>query len=101
MWISQTMEITKDGKPTGKFRMTATSDEDGGGPFGNDECFHDSEKEAQDCKECIKFCEGYTGHFPTKEEVGLNLVEQAIRNYARGKDPVDTSLLQQFVEKNK
>ena len=33
MWIIQPLEIADDdGKPAGKWRMTATSDEDGGGP---------------------------------------------------------------------
>lgn len=57
----------EEGKGTGKFRQTVKSDEDGGGPFGCTECFHDSVKEAENCDKCSEFCAGITG-FPTKKQ---------------------------------
>lgn len=54
MWIIQPLEIADDeGKPTGKWRMTATSDEDGGGPHPLCECEdgHASATAASGCSE--------------------------------------------------
>lgn len=52
VWIRQPQEIAdKDGKGTGRWRMTATSDEDGGGPWKLCDCpdGHESPEAARDC----------------------------------------------------
>lgn len=51
-WWIQVLEIAdQDGKGIGKYRLTATSDEDGGGPYGLCPHQHDTIDEAQDCLE--------------------------------------------------
>lgn len=51
-WWIQVLEIADDqGKGTGKYRLTAKSDEDGGGPYGLCEHQHDSIEEAKNCSE--------------------------------------------------
>ncbi len=53
VWWIETREISEAGKPTGRFRLTARSDEDGGGPYALCDCEngHSTQQEAQDCKE--------------------------------------------------
>lgn len=58
-WWIQPLEISKAGLPTGKFRLTATSDEDGGGPYGLCEHEHDSTEEAYSCPDAQKKKECY------------------------------------------
>ena len=49
-WWIQVREIADaEGQPTGKFRKTAKSDEDGGGPFGLCDHEHETIKEAENC----------------------------------------------------
>jgi hypothetical protein len=50
-WWIQALEIEENGKPTGRFRLTATSDEDGGGPFALCDCEngHATREEAAGC----------------------------------------------------
>jgi hypothetical protein len=60
VWWIQVLQIADDqGKGTGKFRLTATSDEDGGGPFGLCDHEHDSRQEASDCEEAKKRADCY------------------------------------------
>jgi hypothetical protein len=51
VWWIQTLEITHDGQASGKYRLTATSDEDGGGPFGLCDHEHNTPNEADECVE--------------------------------------------------
>ena len=48
-WIQVFQIADAQGKGTGKYRLTAKSDEDGGGPYGLCEHEHDSIEEAQNC----------------------------------------------------
>ena len=67
MWLTQPLEIADaEGKPTGRWRMTASSDEGGGGPHGNRECSHGSAAEAQACEACDEYLAGVTG-FPSRK----------------------------------
>lgn len=60
VWWIQPLEIADDeGKPTGKYRLTAKSDEDGGGPFGLCDHEHESRHEAANCAEAQKKAEAY------------------------------------------
>ena len=73
-WIVRVSELaTKDMQPTGRFRLTATSDEDGGGPHGDTSHDHGSRAEAGSCPKCIDYCDRVTGiqtppKTPTAEE---------------------------------
>jgi hypothetical protein len=49
VWFTQASEIAKNGKGTSRWRMTATSDEGGGGPFGDTSHDHGSAQEALQC----------------------------------------------------
>lgn len=52
VWWIQPLEIADaNGQPTGKWRLTARSDEDGGGPYGLCEHEHDTPEEAKNCPE--------------------------------------------------
>lgn len=69
-WWIQPLEIAdENGNPTGRFRMTATSDEDGGGPFGDTSHDHASAEEAQACDRCDEYCARISG-FPSRKERG-------------------------------
>jgi hypothetical protein len=49
-WRIMVLEIAdQNGKGTGKYQLTAKSDEDGGGPHGLCDHEHDSIEEAQNC----------------------------------------------------
>lgn len=68
-WIIQLLEIAgPDGQGTGKWRLTATSDEDGGGPFGLDgpEHEHVSGVAASGCPECREYCDRIIGIHTTR-----------------------------------
>ena len=59
-WWIQTLETAdKDGKPTGKYRRTATSDEDGGGPFGLCEHRHNTAEAAEKCPDAKREAKRY------------------------------------------
>lgn len=64
MWVVEVLEIADaEGRATGKFRLTATSDEGGGGPFGFTDHRHSAREEAADCEVCRHFVDRITG-FP-------------------------------------
>ena len=66
-WFTQPLQIADaKGEPTGRWRLTATSDEDGGGPFGDTTHDHATAEEAQTCAACRKFVGQVTG-FPVDE----------------------------------
>jgi hypothetical protein len=58
-WWIETLEIADEGKPTGTFRKTARSDEDGGGPFGLCDHAHSSKEEADECPEAVTRAEAF------------------------------------------
>ena len=67
-WIIQPIQIAnKDGNPTGKWRMTARSDED---PreriYGRVECRHNSPAEASACEACNEYVSRMAG-FPSRK----------------------------------
>ncbi len=65
-WFVQPMQIADaNGQPTGRWRLTATSDEDGGGPFGDVSHSHDTPEECMSCEACDDFCSRRTG-FPSR-----------------------------------
>lgn len=83
MWITQVLELADaQGKPTGKYRMTARSDEGGGGPFGCHECFHDTREAACECEKCDEFVAGVTG-FPSRKRRAEMDEEHDRREYER------------------
>lgn len=54
-WWIRVLEIAdKDGKGIGKFRLTATSDEDGGGPYGLCSHLHDTKDDAYNCPDATQ-----------------------------------------------
>jgi hypothetical protein len=66
MWIVQPLEIkrktdTGDWQHTGKWRLTAISDEDGGGPYGLCEHEHDTPEDAANCAEARQEAQAVTG----------------------------------------
>ena len=77
MWIIQPKQIAKDGQPTGRWRMTATSDEDGGGPYGDTSHDHASAEEAEACEKCDEYCSSWSG-FPSRKRQA-EMVEAAER----------------------
>lgn len=54
-WIEAREIADEGGDPSGRWRMTATSDEDGGGPFGDLTHDHASAEEAEACAACDAF----------------------------------------------
>jgi len=83
MWIVQPMEITgADGKGTGRWRMTATSDEGGGGPFGDVSHDHGSSEEAESCERCDEYTARMSG-FPSRAAMAASKAERDRREYER------------------
>ena len=67
MWWIQPNELAgPNGEHTGRFRMTATSDEGGGGPLGDTSHDHASAEEAQQCERCDEYCSRIAG-MPSKK----------------------------------
>ena len=92
-WFTEPLEINKDGQHTGRWRLTATSDEDGGGPYGDISHDHDSPDEAIECEYCQDFVAGITG-FPSEKQrkAQLEAVERA--ELARLKNKYETPLVE-------
>ena len=107
-WFVRVSELaTKDMQPTGRFRLTAQSDEDGGGPYGDTSHDHGSREEAGDCMRCLDYCDRVTGirtprpsaretiaKLTAKPLAGdpldlpiMPLVEEAIARYGAGSEP--------------
>lgn len=62
VWWTQALEIADEfGRPTGRWRMTAKSDEGGGGPFGDTSHDHASAEEAEACDRCDEFIANVSG----------------------------------------
>ena len=68
MWIIRPLEIKILDAHTGKFRLTAQSDEDGGGPFGLCNHEHDSPDEASECPDARERSYVYGGIRPETRE---------------------------------
>lgn len=67
-WWIQPQEIaTKDGKPSGRWRMTAKSDEGGGGPYGDVSHDHATAEEAEACNQCDEYVHRWAG-FPSRKQ---------------------------------
>ena len=60
MWIIQPLEIY-GGPSDGRWRMTATSDEDGGGPHGDHSHSHATKQEAINCFRCDEYVSQVSG----------------------------------------
>jgi hypothetical protein len=83
MWLTQPLEIADaNGKPTGRWRLTAKSDEDGGGPFGDSSHDHATAEEAEECERCDEFVASVTG-FPSKKRQQEDRDAQDRREYDR------------------
>jgi hypothetical protein len=68
VWFVQPLEIADEaGNPTGRWRMTAKSDEDGGGPFGDTSHDHASAEEAQACAQCDEYVRQFSGFTSSKK----------------------------------
>ncbi len=85
MWFVRALEIAKDGKHTGRWRMTATSDEDGGGPFGDPSHDHASAEEAMCCERCDEYVSGVTGFASRKRIAELKEADER-KEYERLKE---------------
>lgn len=67
MWLIQPMKIAgTNGEWNGKWRMTATSDDGGGGPYGDTSHDHASMEEAQQCGACDEYTAQVSG-MPSKK----------------------------------
>lgn len=86
MWIYEPLELkTPDGGKSGRWRMTKTSDEGGGGPYGLCDCpeGHDSEETARECPMAKRELERA---FPVvKESLTTKAVEQLQAEVERAK----------------
>jgi hypothetical protein len=68
MWWIQPQEIADEhGKSTGRWRMTARSDEGGGGPFGNTSHDHATAEEAEKCDACDEYTARCSGFYSRKQ----------------------------------
>lgn len=66
MWTVQALQCADaNGRGTGRWRLTATSDEGGGGPTGDTSHDHASAEEANACERCDEYCSSITG-FPSR-----------------------------------
>ena len=68
MWIVEALQLTVDGKPINRWRLTATSDEDGGGPFGDNSHSHDNEEDCHTCEKCDAYVSSIT-RLATKKSI--------------------------------
>jgi len=66
-WWIQPREIADaHGQTTGRWRMTAKSDEGGGGPYGDTSHDHSSAEEAQQCDACDEYTSQCAGMYSRK-----------------------------------
>jgi len=84
-WIEARQIAAPDGNPTGRWRMTATSDEDGGGPFGDLSHDHASPEEAELCDKCDEFVSQVSG-FPSKRQSAMDRERHERAELSRLKD---------------
>lgn len=90
MWFVQPSQIADSaGNGTGRWRMTARSDEGGGGPFGDTSHDHPSAEEAESCERCDEFTAGVAG-FPSRKRQREIDEAKDRRQYARLKAKFET-----------
>lgn len=83
MWWTQPQEISdSNGKGTGRWRMTARSDEGGGGPYGDTSHDHATAEEAEQCERCDEYVAGWTG-FPSRKRQAEHDEARERREYER------------------
>ena len=82
MWILRPLEIKQGDQHTGRWRMTATSDEDGGGPYGDPSHDHATPDEAQACEQCDEYCSKITG-FMSRKRLAEIKEEEDRKEYER------------------
>jgi hypothetical protein len=88
-WWIKALEIADAyGKPTGRWRMTAKSDEDGGGPYGDNTHDHASADEARACEKCDKYMSRIAGFLPrTKRAEMREIAERQQLAHLKAKYP--------------
>lgn len=69
MWCVEVRETLKPGtaEASGRFRLTASSDEGGGGPWGDLSHDHATREEAKTCERCDEYVAKVTG-FPSRKQ---------------------------------
>lgn len=67
-WVTASQIADAHGLPIGRWRLTARSDEGGGGPFGDESHDHASATEADECERCDEYVAGVTG-FQTRKQI--------------------------------
>lgn len=75
-WIEALQIADTDGKPTGRWRMTAKSDEDGGGPYGDETHDHASADEAYACEKCDEYTARVAGFLPRTKRAEMREVAE-------------------------
>jgi hypothetical protein len=78
------------GKGTGRWRLTAQSDEGGGGPHGDTSHDHDSAEEAETCALCDEYCSRWAG-FPSRKRQAEMEEERDLKEYERLKGKFEQS----------
>ena len=75
MWWVKVLEVADaHGIGTGRYRLTARSDEGGGGPFGDTSHDHASRRTAESCDRCRAFCRSLTGMDIDKNVEGREII---------------------------
>lgn len=91
MWWIQPREIADEhGKATGRWRMTATSDEAGGGPFGDASHDHATAEEAEACDRCDEYVSSISG-FPSRKRMAKDRERSEREEYTRLAEKYDPS----------
>lgn len=80
VWWVEPLEIRNDigNGHSGRWRMTAESDEDGGGPWGDTTHDHASAEEALACEKCDEYVARITGFQSRRKQAELR--EQSERD---------------------
>lgn len=91
VWFIQPQEIAdKDGKATGRWRMTAHSDEGGGGPHGDTSHDHATAEEAEECERCDEYVSRCSG-FPPRKRMAEDKERHEREELERLKDKYESS----------
>lgn len=81
-WVEAKQIADEDGKPTGRWRMTATSDEGGGGPHGDTSHDHATAEEAEACDSCDEYTSSISG-FPSRKKRAADEERREAEEFAR------------------
>lgn len=88
-WWIRPLEIADaHGRGTGRWRMTAKSDEGGGGPFGDTSHSHATADEAVACDRCDEYVSQISG-FPSRKRAAENREIAERAELARLKEKYD------------